>query len=253
MTRLSDETLMAYADGTLDADTHRKVERQLMRDAAARHLVHLMSLVRVLVQTAYGERDFTSGSERLIRTIEGAGARVAPKRSSGPKLSLALLLGGSAVGAAMAASLATALVLDSGLVRSDGDADALAIGPLARRTELAQALERMENPASLPYRTGSAHFQQVAAFKDKFGNACHEVDAFTPGQFRVPNAVLVACRVPDDGWRLVSIVSTRPGSPGRSRLYVDSENEAHQALTGILSMIGATSRTTAIDTEIRPQ
>jgi hypothetical protein len=271
MIRPTDETLMAYADGYLDRESRHAVERHLVADAVARRTVRHMTMVKLLTQEAYGEHDFTAGVDRLADRIRrmpvarSACAVPAPPRRLHVDFSwlTGALTFAAPVGAGMAAGmLATfvtlAVVAPHRSVPGAGTGAGvdLALGTVPPTSPLARALDAASRPVAdavggdvmRPASSPFAQYQPVAAFKDKFGNDCMEIDAFPSASAQVPSAVVVACRGPDAVWAVQGAVSTK-AQRAETRPYVEDATQAHDAMSGILSLLGATQRTSAIKSE----
>lgn len=233
MKRASDETLMAYADGALSGDERREVEQQLVGDAEGRRTVRLYRTISLLVQEAFGERDFATGHDRLKSMISGNGqsnGRGSPKWKQRGMLSLgasSLIL----VGMAAAAGLAL-VVLPSSPVGSDAATLRGAVAAFER-----SQLGSGEGPA----------FTAIADLRDKFGNPCREVEWHPSGLETLADAVLVVCRAPGQPWAVVGAVATR--SQRAVEPYVSDIGPAREALNGVLEMIGADRRASAFDRE----
>lgn len=257
MRRLDDEILMAYADGALSADDARWVEAQLVRDAAARRMVTVFRSTAALARHAYDWPMWSETPRHLASMIERPRAGVSRLHAW-----LSWIAGWQNVGGLVAVASLAALVAagaafwQPGLesrehASSDRTLARVAVGNVAESSELARVLDRLAAAAPGPRDRG---FSLVATLTDKWGNTCLEVDAHALTLDGPPAFALVACRPAGRNWSVVGAVSPVVVIDGlRREAYVRSEAAAHEALSGVLAMIGARQRASALKPETKQQ
>jgi hypothetical protein len=197
---ITDETLMAYADGVLDAEAAHEVERALAEDEALAARVAALADARRAVRAAYGNADPVP--EPLLRKVEalaeadaarraamasGMVVDLASRRRPAPRwqlplaASVALAAGGLAGWFAAQQARAPAVSAIAGL----GDPALVeALGSVASGERVA-----------LP---GGAGFAAIASFRDGDGTFCREFE-YDPDANRT--IVAVACRAAE-GWEV---------------------------------------------------
>lgn len=245
MSTLSDEILMSMADGTLSAEEHLAVERQLAIDPHARRLVLLFRLSAVVVREAFSGAEFDRTPERLRNVLRR-------RRTSGCAVlrntQVLAMRRPLQLAACLAAVVAAASVLHLAVDRaaSTSQGSVIGLGPVDRGSELAKVLERHDGDTFVPASAASHRFIVTAAMRDKFGNACREVDAYQGDGANAQPDVILACRTTTGEWVVVGAVATasRPGAP-----YVPVEEDTRGVLGSVLSMIGARQRTSVVEKE----
>lgn len=202
MTRdeITDEMLMAYADGELDAATRARVEGALVEDTALAARLKVFTATRAALG-ALGRHDAASigmppGLQAALRAkIEGAAAagaapapatpadRVVPFQPR-PARSVPLWTG------ALAASLALAVGLGGGLLLGSGSGSGGAGGP--QGAALRAALDSVASGDTQSLADGST-LTVIATFVSAQGAICREYEVARPAGV---HSVEVAC---DDG------------------------------------------------------
>jgi hypothetical protein len=171
----SDETVMAYADGELDAATRAALEAALPRDAHLAQRVARQQALRVRLKAAFDPIIDEPVPERLLAAARGA----VPARWSWPQW------------AALAASLVLGVVLSPWLGRLPGGAPLVThAGALQAGGALARALSEQlaaTQSAAAPVQIGVSFRARSGAFCRSFvlrdksalaGLACREHDAW---------------------------------------------------------------------------
>lgn len=242
MTRLTDEMLMAYADGALPETERAEIAAALESDAEARAIVAEFRRTAEISRAAFADVLTEPVPDRLVDTVLGtqtpASNVVELARARKPRSTMwrtALPLAASVL---LVIGLAAAL-----LVRQQPPAQLIALGPVPSATSLADVLETKPSgtPVALASRTseGLDRLMVVATFRDRKERICREVEALDPSmQAQIAG---VACRDPASGTWIVEgsarIASTAPPS---GRDFTPSGADEKDALDGLLAVLGAT-------------
>lgn len=276
--------LMAYADRTLPHEEMRKVAAIVAADPDFRRTVIGLRHVGLLIDRAYGDIDFNVGCDRFQRIVLGRNRNTLSAYTAGlrdriaalrdrimpaalPAVALAAVVGGAVLaggpiiealrngagyapvsGPVMRTASGPGQLTRPGRAQSAHSQPVLALGEIGSGTELWRALEALQRGETTPVAAGSGSaFRGAMKFLDRYGNACHEVDVEEAGQHRHNLGVLVACQSDPGRWSLIAAAQTR--DPGRSvaRPYVTDADAAHDAMAGILKMIGARQQTTSLE------
>jgi hypothetical protein len=130
--------------------------------------------------------------------------------------------------------------------------DQVALGPVAAGSSLEHELERLHRGRASSAEPRTA---LVATLKDRNGHLCHELDIRPErsGVTTIPVAVLVSCRSHAGQWVVVGAVRPRGIDPASVEPYVATEDDAHAAVSSILTMIGASQRASALKPESMQQ
>lgn len=246
MTRLTDEDLMAYADGTLDGDDLARVERHLSTDAEARALVASFRQTAGLSRDAFATPLSEPPPKALVDAILGHGSKT-PVVESGPVVPA----GANVVDLAsrrrtrpagdrwrlpLAASLALLIGLGAGYLANRGIADRpseLALGPIAGSAPFAEVLERSPAGATV------GRTVVVATFRDKSGRICRELEILSAAMPAQPEAAAIACRGGNRAWTIEGVARLAVALPAGSKIEPSGVPE-RDALKGLLDMLGAT-------------
>jgi hypothetical protein len=257
MRRLDDEILMAYADGALSEADRRLVETEITRDPQARRLITVYRSTTALARHAFGAPAWSEPPARLValisarphrsRTVHGWPVWLAGSYGTGGLAAL----GSLAILAVLASAVWQLIPARHDAAPADGNPAHVAVGPVPRESELARVLDDLSADAT---HRRDRRFSLVATLTDKWGNTCKEVDARRPSPDTPPAFVLLACRVGAERWTVVGAVAPAVDRNGsRHQFYVRSEADAHDALSGILAMIGAKQRASALKPETTQQ
>jgi anti-sigma factor RsiW len=242
MTRLTDEMLMAYADGALSETERAEIAAALENDAEARAIVAEFRRTAELSQAAFADVLTEPVPDKLVNTVLGTQTPttnvVDLTRARKPRVTMwrtALPLAASML---LVIGLAAALLL-----REQPATQLITLGPVPSAVPLAEILETKPSgvPVTLARRTpdGLDRVMVVATFRDRKERICREVEALDPNmQARIAG---VACRDPASGTWIVEgsarIASTPPPSGGD---FVPSGADQKDALDGLLAVLGAT-------------
>lgn len=251
VTPLSDEVLMAYADGELSAATRRIVERRLAEDADARARLAAFegsaemarraldaiarepvpaSIVAAIRHDAVGPqpaRPWHRAWRRLRAWMERPAPLFGPVPAWAPALALTLGLG---VGIGYLAGPDTAV--------SPG----VAVGPVAPRQDIHAALETTPSGRQVAVTGGT--FQAIVSFRDHDGRVCRE---FEVAGVSSPTALQVglACRAPSAGWTVEFLTAgtARPSVDGM--MHAPASARVHDAVDAYIDSRLAGSPLTA--------
>jgi len=247
MIRLTDEVLMAYADGALPDTEAASVASALEHDVEARAIVAEFRRTAERARAAYADIMTEPVPDSLVRTVLGTEmcspnvvdmararkARPAIWRSALPlAASVALLIG-----------IGTALLL-----RELPTAQMITLGPVEPTTPLAQMLETKASGVAVARpRRGAEdgeHLMVVATFRDRKARICREIEVL--GANMQAKYAGAACRDPVGGTWIIEgmarIASTLPSHRGD---FVPSGSDEKDALDGLLAILGASKALTA--------
>lgn len=237
MNLLTDENLVALADGEVTPEERLVMERQLAGNGEARRHLLLLRLSGSAMREAF--------------QLPAADPDSVAARNLRPNASQALIATASPCSRWLRRSSAVAAILMLGAFTAMGvlltrqpsrDASAhpqrIAVGPLPQG-ELTRLLDRAPpEGAFAPASSAHTGFLIVASMRDRQGNPCHEVHH--QGSVQQPSAagstMLVACRSERLGWSVVGAVARVA-----SATDADGEHEqrARAALEEVITMIGA--------------
>lgn len=252
MTRVTDEMLMAYADGALSEAEAAAVER-LLRDGdpEARAAVEEFRRTAALVRAAYADEAAEPVPADLVRTVLGhAPARKPPglsrlRRARASAAPYALALAASLVAVLAVGSLWFSLAPPQAVV-----ADALRIGPVEAGSRLANVLAKVPSgtpvEASTSASGGDAQLMVVGTFYDRHERICREVELMD--RALAPQQVAVACRAPEDGrWSVEGIARIAAAPDATSGSYAPAGAPEKEALQGLMQALGAGDALSADD------
>ena len=252
MARITDEMLMAYADGALGHDEAEEIERALKDgDAELRKAVDDFRTSARLVRTAFADDAREPIPSGLVGMVLGKDAEPKAKASVlrfRPK-------GFDRTAMAMAASLA-AVVLAGGLLLAlrpspTATAGHFEIGPVRPGSQLANLLATI--PSSVPvdsvaHESDGAQLMAVGTFFDKSDRICREVELTDAAL--APQQVAVACRVGNgDEWTVegVARIAAAPNASPDDPRYAPAGASETDALKGLHVMLGAKEPLSADD------
>lgn len=233
----SDEILMSFADGELDAETSAAIEQAMETDDELVARVALFMETRAAAQAALKPLldepvpgHLVAAVERMVKekqaqASESPAANVVPLRQAGPRLaitrwtlplaaSVAAVIGG--IGGYLLALPGTAeqSSLHVAGINSPALGEALATVVSGQETELSDSSQR---------------FRAIATFRDTTGALCREFEVDSPDRSTV---ISVACRSAD-AWQ----VSFAVVAPGTDSGYAPASST--EALDAYLSAIDA--------------
>jgi len=260
MSRLDEETLMAYADGALDDAKRAEVERQIAGDPQALRTVEMFRRTSRLAREAFSAPMTSAPPEALVTRIMTHPAVVtedepAPRAAAEP-----IRAGGTIVSSEqhrsslrparfkfslpLAASLALAVGMGAGYlltrgVTGDAPVDHMSVGPVAPGSAMARLLETRGTGEPI----GRAIV--VATFRDRNDRICREVELL--GANARTEFAGIACRQPGRGWLMEGAVrlSSVPVSSGGG--YAPSGANEKDVLEALLSALGAKPALTPVE------
>jgi hypothetical protein len=231
---VTDEMLMAYADGALSGEDAEAVERLLREgDVESREAVEAFRRTATLVRAAFADDANEPIPPALVQTVLGATAK--PSILPFPRRRF------DRYAMAIAASLAAVVVVGalSVLLRplETPVAARFEVGPVPAGSQLANVLSKV--PASTPVESedGTSRLMVVSTFRDRSDRICREVEAMDASL--APQQVAVACRAAaGDGWLIEGVARVAAASdsaPG----YAPAGAPEQDALKGLNAMLGA--------------
>lgn len=249
MTRPSDETLMAYADGALPEAERIAIEAYLAQDEDARRIVEAFRRSTTLARAAFDEALAAPPPADLVARIlaappdgtaapltapaaDAAGARVIPMPPAGRRRTAMP----TRFALPLAASIALAVGLTAGLLAGrtpSPDAAALVLGPVGPGTTLARVLD------TTPSGARSERVDVVATFRDRHGRVCREFEVVHgPSGDARPQAAAVACRSALGTWTIEGAAQIAVAPKAGSGFEPSGASE-RDALQGLLDILGA--------------
>jgi|LNFM01.1.fsa_nt_gb hypothetical protein len=247
MTRPTDEELMGYADGVLDAASEARVAAYLATDADARDLVASFRRTAALARDAYAQPLDETPPKALVEAIlkgtgkaQGAIGGATPSAGSADVVELHARRPPTRLRESLrlpiAASLALLVGMGGGylLSRSGGPTGTgeVALGAVAPSAPLADALEHR------PSGSKTGRISIVATFRDKNDRPCREIEVLSATTPPRPELAGVACRSGNGGWTVEGAVRIAIAPPAGTQFEPSGVPES-DALSGLLDMLGA--------------
>jgi hypothetical protein len=228
---LSDEILMAFADGELEDPVEATVEQAMLRDPAVTKRVVDFLRTRRLVRAA-SLKEVTPDVPAELRAAVLAQIDRSESRGAAPGLSEQGLLPGRVkwrvVAVAMAASLATIAIATTGyLVGRQGLLAQQATGPIAHLGDPQISHLLSESVSGQEQTLPAGRLRVISTYRMADGSLCREFKL----QVRSGTADAVACR--RDGW----IVTFALASATTNSAYVPSDGA--DLMTAYLQNAGA--------------
>ena len=231
----SDEILMSFADGELDAETSAAIEEAMEKDDELVARVALFMETRAAAQAALKPLldepvpdHLLAAVERMVKEKQAQTSgpeNVVPLRQAGPRLAITRWT------LPLAASLAAIIGGIGGYL--------LALPGAAERTNLqvaginspalGEALATVASGKELKLPESNQRFRAIATFRDSTGALCREFEVNSPDRSTV---ISVACRSAD-AWQ----VSFAVVAPGTDTGYAPASST--EALDAYLSAIDA--------------
>ncbi|MDX2307336.1 MAG: hypothetical protein NW216_03770 [Hyphomicrobium sp.] len=250
MTRHSDETLMAFADGELDRRERERLSRALASDDQARRSVYILRLSRLCVEWLFD--DALKLAPPPIGAAAGASAAPAKRCHWNVSQTAATVLLYGAPGVAIGA-LGGFLLHFAIVSHNYGPGASTLLGPIPKESVISDALSFSGTGGGTWLTRDGGRIVMSQKFRDQYGNRCREVEVFTTRPDGVPNEVIIACRVRNGGWAAVAAVATRSKGRRTDALYSTSGAEVRSAVDGVLAMIGATPSSATTNRESSTQ
>lgn len=236
MSQLTDETLVAMADGALSLEERIVVERELATDHQSLRFLLLLRLSAIAIREAFAGHEFDRVPERLRQLLlrrPGPGTSIL---GACGRLTMARTFRTAAAGAATLV-LAAGTLLVVGLDRPGRHSHAIELGTLDSDSELAMVLDRQQNGRFVPASAANDRLVVVASIRDRFGNPCHEIDVYSGSKDAADELpdVLLACRTARGSW---AVIAAAAAAELRQASLVPPDEMTRGALKGVMAMIG---------------
>ena len=240
MTEINDEVLMAYADGTLDAESREAVEARLAESPELRDLVERMRRSAELLAEAYDAPMKEAPPQALIDTILGADSNVVSLGRRREGRSAWREWGGLSIAASIA--LAVGIGIGSWVLGPGSGLQGnsyLALGPVPQDSVLHQVLETRASGDALTLGSGGQKMVTVLTFRDAAGRPCREVEMLPADLTDLPAEVGIACRDGGGIWTMegaaeVAVESVRDGD-----VFRPVKGPEAKTVEAVLDSIGA--------------
>lgn len=230
MTEITDEMLMAYADGELDDHQSDIVEQHLSENPEARKKVGDFQRTYRLVSRAYGAPARERPPEALINAIRKNAEqspdqhRTAAIRTKSHRLILPI-----------AASLALVVGLLFFLPQQTFEQKDLTVGTIAESSVLAKLLE--ERVAGVPAALASGNVAVVTAtFRDGRGRPCRELEERLDRDGQQATIAAIACRDGNATWRIEGVARLSL-SNNVKRDFLSAGTRDQDPLSGVINML----------------
>lgn len=248
----TDEMLMAYADGALDAAQTAAVEAYLARNPHARDVVAKLREAARLAKAAFETPMNEAPPSRLVDAIMSSGPQNLQMQDAGRVASIdqarARRLPAMRNWAlAAAASVAVIVAGAGGYLAGRPDAgheasDRFALGSIAAGSSTERILETSRSgqvlePGSKDGSKG-ARLKIVATFRDKQGRPCREIEALGDDGRLTPTAAAVACRSSNGRWHIEGAARLTVGNAAQGVIKPSGSSE-RDPLEGVLQQLGA--------------
>ena len=240
MTEINDEVLMAYADGTLDAEAREAVEVRLAESPELRDLVERMQRSADLLAEAFDAPMKEAPPQALIDTILGQDSNV---------VSLGRRREGRGVwrewgGLSIAASIALAVGVGIGsLVLGPGTGlqgnTYLATGPVPQDSVLHQVLETRASGDDLTLGSSGQRMVAVLTFRDATGRPCREVEMIHADLTDLPAEVGIACRDGGGSWTMEGAAEVAVDLVREGDSFKPVDGPDAETVEAVLDAIGA--------------
>ena len=246
MTRLSDEMLMAYADGALPDAEAARVAAAIEHDTEARAIVAEFRRTAERARAAYAEIITEAVPDSIVRAFLSDETRTAnvvdimQTRKPRSQIWRALL--------PLAASVVLLIAAAAMFFPRDPGAQSIALGPVPSATPLAVLLETKASGVPVAQAKGAAkgggHLMVVATFRHRDERICREIEVLDANmQATLAGA---ACRDPASGtWIVEGTVRIASAPVSHGSTFVPSGTAEKDALDGLLALLGASSAMTA--------
>jgi hypothetical protein len=235
MAQLTDETLMAYADGRLDPTRAKEVEAMLLEDGNAARKVealrYSLDLARVVIERPMRE----PVPQALLDTVLGA-AKPRDNVVAFRRRWLPTSPAGWAV--PIAAALAMIIVVPAYLSRDSQQIEPgrIALETLASSNPLATVLERTASGQSVTLQDGRGNALILATYRDATGRPCREFEIL--GEATSSVGIGVACRQANGGWHVIGAAEV-PTELSTNGSFLPAGDPTNDPLQAVLTSIGA--------------
>lgn len=235
MTKLTDETLMAYVDGQLGPREAKEVEAMLTTDAATAAKVEALrrslDLARSIMERPLRE----PVPQALIDTVlgtAGSGDKVVPLRRRWMPASPA----NWALPIAAALALTVGLTVFLGRDSTNIDPSEIVLGPLKAAHPLASVLEQAASGQGVALSGGKETALILATYRDARGRPCREFEIL--GQETHPVEIGIACREQSGRWNVIGAAEV-PADLAINGTFLPAGDQSNDPLQAVLKSISA--------------
>ena len=244
MAKLSDETLMAYADGELPAAERLNVERELATDSDARARLSRFEASAAATRQAFDSIIAEPVPPHLTESIRQATRTTRREAPQAPGLwqRIRALMEQPLPGFSAAPGWAFALLVVFGLGLGVGwlaeprpaREEFVELGPVIPHSALHVALETV--PSGRGVAVGRGQFTGFVSFRDMEGRYCREFEVAWHEQ-QTDLLVGVACRSPAEQWAVEFSTEGHAASTGDGTMYAPSSARIHEAVDAFVERL----------------
>lgn len=249
-----DETLVAYADGTLDAAVAARIAAQMAHDPDLRDFIELLTRSGRLAREAFETETSKPRDDALAAMIlnsappEEGRANEADRSNNIIPLSRprARPAGFPAYALPMAAAIALMIGGLAGfqIGQREGGPSApgvfdVAVGPVSDGSALASLLEKRGSGDPLPVSGDQREVMVIATFRDRAGRVCREFEVTDTAVPENGITAAVACRGTEGGWRVEGAASVASIPAASDQDFSPASGDGASAIEGILKAVGA--------------
>jgi surface antigen len=255
MKRPNDETLMAFADGMLNAEEHARVAAYLESDAEARQVVEAFKLSGEAAAQAFSDVGDAKSQDLIDLIMSGAPAAgsasedeedtVVPFRKTvGPQQLVSKYALPLAAGIALVIGSVVGFSVGNRTPGTDVTTAEIAIGPVRSDGPVAHLLQSKPSGESIPFQPREGILRElvvVSTFRDQHGRPCREFETTKASEPFRPIDIGVACREPAGHWTVEGAVHLagpaveKPSNGFEPASGVDETT----AIEGLMKMLGA--------------
>lgn len=262
MIKPTEETLMAYADDSLDAGQTVLVEDYIAHHPEARRFVDEMRALTAVTRAAFEQPMLEEPPARLVAAVDDEDGSVAQptstaparggvvsisdlrerRRSFPPRIALAA--------AAAVVAVFGAAVSGYYIGRSSQDSAGsglVALGAVQAGTALAALLENQPSGRISAGGERRAALKVVGTFKARGERYCRELEIFADARSDVAHALGLACRDPSGTWHITGAAHLSAAGTPAGAGYKPSGSTDLDALGGVLQMVGAGQAVTSTE------
>lgn len=242
-----DETLVAYADGNLDAASAAGIEARMAQDQDLRDYVQLLIRSGKLARDVFDADLQPADDGKLAAMIMGSAASKSADTSNVVTLPRARVQ--QAPLRAYALPMAAAIALMVGSVagyqfgqRTPGPSNAasvdVAVGPVRSGSALATLLDERGSGDAMNLADVQRELMVIATFRDRAGRVCREFEVTDTAVPENGITAGVACR-DASGWRIEGAANVASIPPASDQDFSPASGEQASAIEGILKAVGA--------------
>lgn len=254
----NDETLLAFADGRLDAADTARVEEFLRADPAGKVQVDVLRRSGALAASAFDDALRSPVNQRLVDMIQSHKRMAQTGSTQNVVIMPKWRRFGSETGVRQWALAASLALLIGGLTgysigqspEPNGSAFEVALGHVQRGSLFENALETKVSgdPLTLHNNSVALSVMAVASFRDRLGRPCREFEAMPTQGASVPTTVGVACRTDGGEWVVegASRLAAAPEGSGGDYSPAGSDDQS-TPVAGMTRALGASEPLSVTD------